>query len=225
MIGLPYSFENLADQTYCGRPSAASRGRYVWVECMDGGHLIDLATFQSQAYPAIGMPLGWSAFATPDVEWSSDGKFARISGDGDERILSVESKELKTSPAGSNVVWHPTSNTLAYLSNEGRTLSLLDAGTMATQEAALPGVFQGISWSPTGELIALLAEDGSVWQIDYPGLKYLEQLTPPSAPGSVPAPSNIRRPQTNHLVWLPDGSALAVTGGVDVYIADAGGNP
>jgi hypothetical protein len=170
LAGLPFDFKGGPN---CQRTYAPPGGRYVWVACYSGSYLVDLGTFKSQAYPHL---------LISSIEWSTDGKFAWVDGvdDLNIQILSTSSKELKPLPANSQSLnWHPTDNILAYLSNKGQTLSLLDARTMVVQkEAALPVEIQQIVWSPDGKQIALLARDSSLWKIDYPKLDNLEQLTP-----------------------------------------------
>ena len=217
LTGVPHGL-GYEDQPSCNRPSAQNGGRYVWVDCLDGSHLIDLVTFRSYTFPPFGRPYGESSFATADVKWSADGNFARMSGDGFESILSATTKELKTPPASLYKTWHPTENKLAYLSDEGKVLSILDASSMTVREEALPIKFSGYVWRPDGKYIALWAQDGSIWQAAYPDLLNPEQLTAPM-PGSLERPSYYgASPTGKFLVWSPDGTALAFVSGTDVYI-------
>jgi Tol biopolymer transport system component len=78
---------------------------------------------------------------------------------------------------------------------------------MSVQELALPMAFRSLHWSPTGEFIALTAEAGSLWRVDYPNLSNLEQLTP-------------ALPDTHDVTWSPDGTSVAFISGADIYIVD-----
>lgn len=214
-IGLPFSFANPPDP-YCNRPSAQSGGRYVWVACRDGGHLIDLVTFRSHTYLPIDVTSDWLLFA--DVKWSADGKFIWLHGDRDriERILSVTGKELKPLPQNcSDFEWHPKDNTLICLSNDNKSILLLDAQTL--KETILTDEFWVLGLSSDGKHVALLARDNnSLWQADYPKLDNLKQLTPPM-------------PELEHLVknvvWSQDQSAIAFMGAQDIYIVQMDSKP
>ena len=214
IVGRPKMDWDKAGAPYCQQAYAALDGQYVWLECTDADYLIDLATFTSQAYPAYA--LSW-------VNWSADGKFAQMNADLPpqdlpRQILSTGSKDMAGLPPGlSCSAWHPVDDVLVCLSRDGRTLSLWDAGSMSTRkEVALPVAFQGwdidqFVWSPDRRQLTLLAKDGSYWEIDYPGLDHLEQLTPP-----MPAAIYLRP-----IRWAPDGSALTFMSDMDVYIVNA----
>jgi hypothetical protein len=53
----------------------------------------------------------------------------------------------------------------------------------------------------------MVAEDGSVWQVDYPLLENLEQLT-----------SSL--PDVSDLNWSPDGNSISFISGSDIYVVD-----
>lgn len=63
------------------------------------------------------------------------------------------------------------------------------------------------SWSPDGEKLALVAKDGSLWQVDYPALQNLEQLMP-------------SMPDVGSLNWSPDGNSIAFISGSDIYVVE-----
>jgi len=222
LANIPMNTMDNEEANQCISWFISPNGKNVWLSCSDGGYLVDLTTFKSQAY---------FGYSITDIYWSADGKFAWVNADLylkdiPIQILSVDSKELKPVPDKHNCDWwHPTDNILACLSNKGQTLSLLDARTMSTQkEIALPTAFREIVWSPKGEHIALLAQDGSLWQIDYPTLENLEQLTPAMA-GSTPVQPRGTKPRVNEVAWSPDGASLAFIGGLDIYIVDTKSNP
>ena len=101
---------------------------------------------------------------------------------------------------------------------------LLDAQTMSVQEVTLPIFLREIVWSPDGDKIALIAEDSSVWQIDYPKLENIEQLTS-AMPGLVPVQPGGRVPRVQNVTWSPDGTALAFISDTDIYIVDTSVSP
>ncbi len=216
LAGIPIKDKNGA-QNLCNSSSTAPNREYIWMNCFDGSHLVDLSTFESKAYPN---------FSISDIEWSADSEFAWIDNIDDSyvQILSTSDKELKPSLANSNAVWHPIDRNLAYLSKKGEVLSLLDARTMTVEETTLPIVFREIIWSPKGENIALLAEDNSLWQIDYPTLENLEQLTP-AMPGSFRVRPGGTVSRVRSVAWSADGTSLAFIGDMDIYIVDTRRKP
>jgi len=188
----------------CPETSVSPNGIYLWLECWDGTYLINLETFSSQAYPN---------YIVDDIEWSGDGKFAwvKVFNTNLWQILSVSSKEFTSLSVhaipDTPLWWHPTDNALAYISEDGQKMELLNAQTMSNQELALPATFHTLVWNPSGEHIALVAEDGSLWQVDYPKLEKLEQLTT-----SLPDVSDVN--------WSPDGNSIAFVSGSDIYIVE-----
>ena len=69
-------------------------------------------------------------------------------------------------------------------------------------------VYGKVVWSPTGEKLALVDEDGSLWQVGYPALENLEQLTPPLT-------------NVTDVNWSHDGSSIGFISGSDIYIVEA----
>jgi len=65
-----------------------------------------------------------------------------------------------------------------------------------------------LAWSPNGEKLALVEEDGSIWQVDYPTLENLEPLTP-------------SLPDVSDLNWSPDGNSISFISGSDIYVVEA----
>lgn len=188
----------------CAKTNVSPDGMHLWLECWEGSYLINLENFQSRAYPN---------YSNTEIEWSNDGQFARIRDFTNDlwQVLSVSSKELMPlsvrSLSGTTLLWHPTENTLGYLYEDAQKLELLDAQTMSAREVVLPARFYGFSWNPTGNILALVAEDGSLWQVDYPNFQYFEQLTEPQFP-------------ITNVVWSHDGNSVAFTGGTDIYVVE-----
>jgi len=78
---------------------------------------------------------------------------------------------------------------------------------MSVKEWELPSTFDNLIWSPDGSHIALIAKDGSLWQVDYPNLENFEQLTEPT-------------PDVRGVSWSPDDNSIAFVSGSDIYIVD-----
>lgn len=186
--------------------SISPKRDYMWItpqlksESNLIGYLVDLKTFQSQVYPD---EFAWS--------WSANGKYATLG----LKVLSLSTKELKALPANEHCgAWHPTESicsTVFMDEQKKQTLILQNVQNMSVQRIDLPAspTFRGTIWSPIGDHIALIAEDGSLWQIDYPNLENLEQLTSP-------------RPDIRNgsLIWSPDGRHLSFFVGMDIYTTD-----
>lgn len=185
----------------CLQASPAPDGKYIWLECYDGNYLVNLATFKAQVYPGL---------ADVEISWSADSQYAWLESfypDGNRfNILSGFNKELKPFPANLlSPAWHPTQPILAFISEDQRSLSLINPRNGAVQQIGLPTAFKEVIWSPTGDRIALLAEEGSLWQVDYPNPKTPEQLTQPM-------------PEVKAIAWSPDGSAVSFISNPDIYI-------
>jgi WD40 repeat protein len=187
-------------------------------------YLVNLKTLKSQLYHVSA------------IAWSTDGKYALIG----PQVLTLSNKQLRPLPSlpdasqsfyGMGYAWHPTRGILASVSADKQQnwfLTLLDVETLSYRHLALPSNFDGIYgnstrivWSPDGDRLALVAADGSLWQMDYQKLESrLEQLTPPM-PGLVPVYPGGKAPRVRNVSWSPDGTSLAFIGGTDIYIVDA----
>lgn len=211
LVGIP-SLKGLVAPS-CFASYIAPGGKYIWTFCYDTdevNYLIDLAALKADVYPnSDEKPLGYRG-------WSLDGNFLILRQGYDNKptysILSVASKGLRPLPiepvSDPMFWWNPTKSIVAYLSKENKSLVLLDAETMFAKEVMLPAGFCNyycMAWHPSGDQLALKAGDGSIWQIDYPKLETLEQLTPPIA---------------GDFSWSPDGTSLAFSAGTDIYIVD-----
>jgi len=195
---------DIPDDSSCRLGSVAPDRKRMWVNCYQpSNYLVNLETFAVEPYPG----------ELNVVSWTSSSNFAWLRTfitDNSPQILSTSTKKLQLLPVAAQVgtiFWHPADDVLAYLSEDGKKLGLLDAQSMSIQERELPSTSGDIVWSPNGEHIALAAEDGSLWQVDYPKLENLEQLTAPL-------------PNVHDLQWSPDGTHLAFISGTDIYIVE-----
>jgi WD40 repeat protein len=211
VTGLPGAFDNNQGATNSISPNRD----YLWASpgaqspADPQVYLVDLRTLQSRLYHAAS------------VDWSIL----------DQQVLTLSDQTLRPLPAIPDFAelhywiadaWHPTQG--ARLSiyadrQEHQYLYLLDFESLSYRHLALPSNFDGgygrgtsIVWSPDGDRFALAAPDGSLWQMDFPKMEHLEQLTPPMA--------NVR-----DISWSPDGAYLSFVGGTDIYIVDAGSDP
>jgi hypothetical protein len=202
MAGISPSLTSNA--TYAVSPD----GMYVWIKSAseaDGiirSFLVNLATFETVAYDITAM----------DFSWSPDSKFAWLNTQSSPEepsqsnyLLSISSKKLESIDYGSVPPWRPADHIFAYAS--GDKLKIMDVQTKSIREVSLSTTFQGVVWSPKGDRIALIADDGSVWQVDYSNFEKLEQLTLPL-------------PDVHDLSWSPDGNSISFISGSDVYIVE-----
>jgi hypothetical protein len=190
-------------------------GNYVWIAGWNESYLVDLITFESLHYLYHEHP-----YTFPDTDWSADSKFVWFqiqdsdSKSTDFQIVSVADKKSSPLPIIPRVdsyhEWHPIEPVAVYPSADEDMLIFLDVTTMSFHE--LPFTLQKqtydnahFAWNPKGEKLALVAEDGSVWQVEYPDLENLEQLT-----SSLPDISDLK--------WLPDGNSISFISGSDIYI-------
>ena len=194
--------------------SVSLDGSYLWMTGWEGSHLINLSTFEARYFPDLSYA---------EVDWSLNSKFVwvQVSDQTNDstrvQVLSVADKELRSVPVNPvpNSIhwWHPTDDIVAYPSADKNALIFLDASTMSYRE--LPFTLQkpphdshsDVVWSPNGEKLALVAEDGSVWQIDYSTLGNLEQLT-------------LSLSNVSGLHWSPDGNSVSFISGADIYIVE-----
>jgi dipeptidyl aminopeptidase/acylaminoacyl peptidase len=177
-------------------------GMHVWITGFNIGDgvahdfLVNLTTLEIISYDTPGN----------DFFWSDDSKFGwmNVYDSGDKYILSAAKKTLIPFPVPARgMSWRPNDHLLAFFTNEG--LAILDPKDMSLKGWKLPSTFSTILWSPDGNHIALVAKDGSVWQVDYPAFQNLEQLTTPM-------------PDVRNIFWSPDGNSIAFISGVDIYI-------
>ena len=203
---------------YCFRTSTAPNGNYVWMECDGADYLVDLTSFKSTSFPT---------YSSSGLDWSADGRYAFFQGSDVQfksfsGILSVAGTELKPVAALDSCRWHPTEDVLACQSYLGGSLSLWRAQTGSIlKKLLLPTDIQDLTWSPDGKQLALLAGDSSLWQIAYPNLDHLSQLTPAMPQLTQPGlGGRVNQSLIKNVAWSPDGNFLAFIGGTDIYIID-----
>lgn len=206
----------ISEDWSCQQTRVSPDGTYVWMtgwgEEGEGSYLVNLFTFESQYYPGREYL---------NIDWSPNGKFAWLfSSDPAGKtekysILSVEDKEIRPvpiPPLQSRYWWNGINDILVYPSEGKSSLIFLNAATMSFQELPISAqratdFFVKPAWSPHGEKITFAAEDSSIWQVDYPVLENLEQLTPSF-------------PDVRDVNWSPDGNSIAFISGSDIYIVD-----
>jgi hypothetical protein len=197
----------------CQETNVSTDGLYIWLECYERNYLINLTTFEANEYLIPG-------YSNADIDWSMDDKFALIqnynytSDTTQYFLLSLSNKEFNILPIVNPIpipwqhpLWHPTDGVFAYITEDAQKFELYDAQTMSYQELILPTTFKDFVWSPAGEYVALVAEDGSLWQVDYPNLERIEQLTSPL-------------PNVSDVNWSPDGNFISFISNSDIYIVE-----
>lgn len=184
-------------------------GKYVWMTGFGDSYLVDLIAFKAQYYPSKRYS---------SVYWSPNSKFALLESYDSSNmnkqydLLSLSNKKLQTLAINDlfdvwSGWWHPTDHVFAYVSEASQKLVLFNVQTMRAQELTSPVTFKSFTWSPNEDRLALVADDGSVWQADYPSLENLEQLTP-SLPG------------VSAVDWSPGGNFISFISSSDIYIGE-----
>jgi hypothetical protein len=192
-------------------------GNYVLIAGSESSYLVNLINFESRHFPYN------DPYTDTEADWSADSKFLWFEThvySGNEsaefQILSIADGKLSPIPivplAAPNHWWHPTEPTVVYPAADKDALIFLDASTMSYQDLPFalpkpPNTNGTVVWSPNGEKLALVKEEGSVWQVDYPNLEHLEQLTQ-------------SLPDVSDLNWSPDGNSVSFVSGSDIFIVD-----
>ena len=176
------------------------------------GYLVNIKTRDSQLHTS--------------VSWSPHGKYMFI----DSQILTLSNNELRTPPKRPGLTrkydvtssWHPTKEVMASISadeQKKQTLFLFDVEALSYQMLNLPSEFYEtysnatkIIWNPNGDRMVLVTVDGSLWQLDYPNLQNLEELTLPM-------------PKVKDIFWSPDGTYISFVSDKEIYIVDMNINP
>ena len=211
---LPDAFNN---HTYAYK-SISPNGDYMYIspgaqsEKDPQIYLVDLKTLKSQL-----LHVG-------SLDWSANGKYA-LAGSQVLTLLNKTLRPLPVQPDSEKLffsitdAWHPTAGAYVEIDadkQQHQFLYLLDVEALTYQHLDLPSSFDGMStqiaWSPKGDHLAMAASDGSLWQIDYPKMENLEQLSSPMA--------NVK-----DISWSPDSRYLSFAGGTDIYIVDTESTP
>lgn len=183
-------------------------GKHVWIKGYsdeDGAYhnfLINVDTFETASYDT----------PADNFVWSPNSKHGWTDGYESENayMLSAASKKLLPFPVNpqyddENIAWHPKDSVLAYEPANDQSLALLNADDMTVRDWKFPVPVRSFYWSPSGDRMAFLSTDGSVWQADYPEFQNFEQLTE-------------SMPDVRDVFWSPDEDAIAFISGADVYI-------
>lgn len=219
LAGIP-QLQSDQSQNNCFDWSPSPDERHLLIACTDGSYLVDLLTFTHQAYP-----VHFQVMSPPQI-WSPSGKFALISTfdppSYTSYILSVASKKLIPLPKDYEDYgcdWQATDNSLLCINQrDSKTISTLDTQTGAiTKSLTLPIRGGIVGWSPDGKQATILCIDNdrgySLWQIDYPTLENLKQLTPAFQPAD-------DKGLETDAVWSPDGASLAFKLGTEIYLVE-----
>ena len=197
VANLPYDLTDIT--TRYATKSISPKGDYMWIHKIydPTGFLIDLKTFHSWEYAG-------------GLSWVRNGEYAIV----DSKLLVLSSKELRAMPSGIQCDnWHPTKGLcLSLTTNEQKTstLNFLNVQDMSVQRTVLSTpIFNQAIWSPNGDYIILITEDKALWQIDYPSLENMEQLTRP-----------IEEMYIESIIWSPNYEYLSFVGGTNIYIVD-----
>lgn len=192
-------------------------GDYVWIVGVEASYLVNLITFESWHFPYS------DPYTDTEGNWSADSNFVWFEThvySGNEssefQILSIADGKLSPIPVTPlpypNHWWHPTEAIVVYPAADKEALIFLDAATMSYRELPFilhqdPSSPGQVTWNSSGEKLAMIAADGSLWQVDYPALEQLEQLTP-------------ALPDISDLGWSPDGNSISFVSGSDIYIVE-----
>lgn len=197
LVGIP------PDQA-CRLTSISPDGNLIWIGCSEtNDYLIDLHTYEKNWFTGERL-FGWSA----------DSQFALIGNytNSKEHIGTIElfstvdrQRQALSDTSLHEPVWSPQGHRLAYISSDGQTLVLVDAQSKSSQSTPLQDVFHQVLWGPGADRLALVAQDGSLWLVDANTTSEPEQISP-----SIPGAHDVR--------WSPDGTALSLVVGTDLYI-------
>jgi hypothetical protein len=194
--------------------SVSPDGNYLSIRrpTYKGIYLVDLENYTSELHDS--------------VSWSPHGKYMFV----DSRVLTLSNNVSRNLPDwpglfsifSVNRTYHPTEEIIASIhvdEYKSQTLYFYDIDTLTSQMMDLPAEFHELDdqiakiiWGPNGDHVALVNVDGSLWQLDYPQLENLEQLTLPM-------------PDVEDVQWSPDGAYLSFVSGTDIYIVLAASQP
>jgi len=205
----------ISDEWSAWETDVSPDGSQLWMTGYEGSYLINLFTYESRFYPDL---------STVNMDWSTDSQYVwlyRYDNPTDTRhysILSLTKNEIKPFPIQPSLEWthwwQEDGEVLIYPANDESSLVFLDLSDMSFRQLSfdLGGSADyfdnaSLAWSPDGKKIALIARNGSLWQVDYPGLENLQPLT-------------ASLPDAKGAEWSPDGSSISLYSGSDIYIVD-----
>ncbi len=213
----------------CYAAHIAPDGKHLWVDCQEtsrleqSSYLIDMSTSVTRTAPAKWEFYSWS----PDSRIVVLGQHVSLHALGPDRwyrsgerwpdqyaLFSVASGDLfsMTHSSITAPVWDPQGKRLAFLTEDGTTLVVLDVMTHMTTELPLASSALDVLWRPPGDGLVLIADGGSLWQVRDLSTGKMEQLTP-NAPETTTGLLDII-----HIRWSPGGNLLAFITGHDVYV-------
>jgi len=190
----------------CRTLKIAPDGGSILVHCQTESYLVDLHSFFAHSMT------GDLSFAS----WSADSQFGLLVRDLDretqrgEYLLLPAHGDVPEPVAETPVIapaWSPQGARLAFLTDEARTLAVLDVAEHVVTKVTLPQPSVRPIWDPDGHSLAVQASDGSLWWVPDPAVDQAEQLTPPLPP-------------VRDVSWSPTGDRLAFVNATDVYVVD-----
>ncbi len=216
----------------CYESYIAPDGEHIWIGCSkDSSYIVDLRTFITQTIPG-----DYSDFCS----WSPDSQFALLVHGGSSCThfvvedfiyypeLPLEKYALFPLAGGDlyplteepviGPTWNPKSDRLAYLTEDGYTLVVLDAATKQSVQIPLPYPITAMLWRPQGDKLLLVADDRSLWWTSDLAKGNVEQLTRPLA--------RVGGPDVYifDVQWSPDCSRIAYVNEPDVYVVSVTGD-
>ena len=199
----------------CG-PFIAPSGSHLWLSCAErvSDDYQPYAVTYLIALPSLEtVPLNGHLMFRG---WSSDGRFLTYNEITDEQTNSGatwlmsstgEQQQLAEQPTDS-ATWHPTEPIVALRYDDSQQLLFVQVETGQSRRLAFPHKISRLVWQPTGNGVALFAEDIIYW------------LSDPFAPDSQPVPVTSPMPEVNTLRWSPNGRNIAFISENDFYVVE-----
>ncbi len=182
------------------QPRIAPDGEYAIV----GNYLIDLRTFVALSPPDDFHFGGWSPdsqFIVLSRNWDMENQSAEYS------LLSLNERNIRpiSNVPVTRMTWNAQSDHLAFLNETRDTLIILSIETWTIYQVSLPGSGVSVFWQPQSNALAVLTDNGSLWQLATLDSDTVEPLTPPFV-------------DVRNVRWSPNGVFIAFIVGPDVYI-------